>query len=660
MERMTTSQRARRPRGDGASPDQAPTERLGELEQEVAALRRAHAVVEFDAAGNVLDANEAFLRLMQYSLDELRGRHHRIFVDERQGASAEYAQFWTDLTDGRHRVAEFMRLTKSGRPVWLQASYNPVLGRDGRVAKVVKYATDVTAQRLRNADLEGQATALDKAQAIIEFDVKGNILGANENFLRVIGYALDEVKGRHHRMFVDPAQAASAEYQQFWSALAEGTYKQGEYRRLAKGGRPIWLQATYNPILGLDGKVAKVLKLATDVTQQRLRNAEFEGQIAALNKAQAVIEFDLAGNVLAANDNFLRVMGYALEEIKGRHHRVFVDAAQASSAEYAQFWSDLGAGRFKTGEFRRQAKGGKTVWLQASYNPILDLDGKPFKVIKFASDITEAKARTELTETINRSAQSLTTASERLNAVSRQLAAGAEETSTQANVVSAASEQVSKNIQTVATAVEEMGASIKEIAKSAAEAAKIAGSAVRVAQTTNGTISKLGESSADIGKVVNVITSIAQQTKLLALNATIEAARAGEAGKGFAVVANEVKELAKETARATEEISQRIEAIQSDTKGAVTAIGEIGAVIARINDIQNTIAGAVEEQTATTAEISRNVAEGAKGSVDISRNVAGVAKAAESTAAGASDTQRSARELAQLASELTGLVARLS
>jgi methyl-accepting chemotaxis protein len=257
---------------------------------------------------------------------------------------------------------------------------------------------------------------------------------------------------------------------------------------------------------------------------------------------------------------------------------------------------------------------------------------------------------------IAQAAQVLASSSQELTAVSQQMAATAEETAAQANVASAAAEQVSKNVTTVSTGTEEMGASIKEIAKSANEAARVATSAVKVAERTNTQVAKLGESSAEIGNVIKVITSIAQQTNLLALNATIEAARAGEAGKGFAVVANEVKELAKQTAKATEDISRKIEAIQTDTKGAVEAIAQIGKIINQINDIQNTIASAVEEQTATTGEISRNVGEAAKGSNEIALNIAGVAQAARSTTEGAGNTKSSADDLSRLALDLQKLV----
>jgi methyl-accepting chemotaxis protein len=257
---------------------------------------------------------------------------------------------------------------------------------------------------------------------------------------------------------------------------------------------------------------------------------------------------------------------------------------------------------------------------------------------------------------IGQNSQALASSSEELGAVSHQMSANAEETATQSNVVSAAAEHVTKNLQTVATATEEMSASIKEIAKNANEAAKVATSAVKTAETTNATVAKLGESSAEIGQVIKVITSVAQQTNLLALNATIEAARAGEAGKGFAVVANEVKELAKETAKATEDISQKIEAIQTDTKGAVEAIAQISGIINQINDISNTIASAVEEQTATTNEIARSVQEGAKGGSQVAENIAAVAQAAKSTTQGASDTQTAASELARMATELQKVV----
>lgn len=540
--------------------------------------------------------------------------------------------------------------------VTLQARINAVYGPEGEVLGYVVCWEDISYRQRLELDYAGQIAAIQKSQAVIEFEMDGTINNANDNFLSVMGYTLDEIKGRHHSMFVDDATRNSSEYRDFWARLNRGEFQAAEYKRLGRGNKEVWIQATYNPILDKNGKPFKVVKYATDVTATKLRNADYVGQIAAISKAQAVIEFSLDGTIRTANDNFLTVLGYRLDEIQGRHHSMFVEPALAASSEYRQMWAELAAGRGQTGRFRRIGKGGKEVWIQASYFPILDLNGRPYKVVKYATDVTALK-RIEMS--LDESAQSLASSSRELNAVSQQMAANAEETAAQAGVASAAAEQVSKNVSTVASAAEEMGASIKEIAKNANEAARVATSAVKVAQTTNETVAKLGSSSAEIGNVIKVITSIAQQTNLLALNATIEAARAGEAGKGFAVVANEVKELAKQTAKATEDISRKIEAIQTDTKGAVQAIGEIGKIINQINDYQTTIASAVEQQTATTAEISRNVAEAARGSNEIANNITGVAEAARSTTEGATNTQASADELARLATSMQQLVSGL-
>jgi methyl-accepting chemotaxis protein len=353
-----------------------------------AAIERSYAYIEFRPDGQVLEANANFCELTGYGRDEIVGQHHRLFVDPVEAAAPAYRDFWAALNAGHTQAAVFKRLAKGGRPVWIQATYAPVKDEQGRVVKVIKIATDVTAAQLEAADWRGQVQAIGKAQAVIEFDLQGRVLTANEHFLGAVGYMLAEIQGQHHGMFVDPAHRASAEYRQFWDKLARGEHDAGVYRRLGKGGKEIWIQATYNPIFGLDGKPFKVVKYATDITAARLQAADWGGQLAAISKAQAVIEFDLQGRILTANDNFLSAVGYTLAEIQGQHHSLFVDAAERTSAEYRQFWERLGRGEYDAGRFRRNAKGGREIWIQASYNPILDPSGRPFKVVKYASDIT--------------------------------------------------------------------------------------------------------------------------------------------------------------------------------------------------------------------------------------------------------------------------------
>ena len=255
----------------------------------------------------------------------------------------------------------------------------------------------------------GYIDAINRSQSVIEFEMDGTIISANENFLSMMGYSLDEIVGQHHRIFADPKFAASDEYREFWAALERGEYQAAEFKRLGKNGREVWIQASYNPVFDRDGKPYKVVKFATDITEDSVRNANYAGQIDAINRSQSVIEFEMDGTILSANENFLSMMGYSLDEIVGQHHRIFADPKFAASDEYREFWAALERGEYQAAEFKRLGKNGREVWIQASYNPIFDRDGKPYKVVKFSTDITERKAAEAMIDSQQRAIMELST-----------------------------------------------------------------------------------------------------------------------------------------------------------------------------------------------------------------------------------------------------------
>ena len=545
----------------------------------LAALARSQAVIEFALDGTILDANDNFLDAMGYTLAEIKGKHHRIFVDPAYAKSAEYSEFWAKIGRGEFEAGEFKRFGKDGSEIWIQASYNPILDTEGKPVKVVKFAADITARKLQQANFSGQLDAIHKAQAVIEFDLNGTILAANENFLMTMGYTLAEVKGKHHSMFAAPGAADTDAYRQFWAKLRRGEYEAGEYKRIGKGGKEVWIQASYNPILDAAGTPFKVVKFATDVTQQKLQAADFSGQIGAIGKVQAVIQFDLNGTILDANDNFLNTMGYSLGEIKGKHHSLFVEPGYSDTAEYHQFWDKLRRGEFESRVYKRIGKGGKEVWIQASYNPILDMEGKPFKVVKYATDVTRLMATIDIAD------------------------------NTQASV------------QSTAAATEEMSSSVAEISKNMNLSRQATDRIVEKTGVSEQASGRLITTMQSMEKITGLIRNIAEQVNLLALNATIEAARAGEAGKGFAVVASEVKTLATQTGKATDDIAREILTVQSLSSEVAASIGEIVAAASEVNQYVNGVASAIEEQSAVTREISTNTQRAAQDVAEISSRI---------------------------------------
>ncbi|MCW5704200.1 MAG: PAS domain-containing methyl-accepting chemotaxis protein, partial [Bradyrhizobium sp.] len=519
------------------------------------AVSRSQAVIEFNLDGTIITANQNFLGAMGYMLAEIEGKHHSMFVEPAYRESAEYREFWERLRRGEYESAEYKRLGKGGKEIWIEASYNPVRDHTGKPVKVIKFATDVTAKKMRSLADAGKIAAIDRAQAVIEFKLDGTIVAANTNFLGAMGYSLAEIQGRHHSMFMPQADRESATYREFWAALNRGEYQHGEYKRIGKGGKEIWILASYNPILDETGKPLGVVKFATDVTEQKLRNADLSGQLEAIGKSQAVIEFNLDGTIIRANDNFLAALGYSPGEIRGQHHRMFVEPAERESAAYAEFWAALGRGQFQAGEYKRVGKGGKEIWIQASYNPILDLNGKPFKVVKYASDVT------------------------------RQV------------LVRIGNERVRGMMESVAAGSEELNASVREISEAMTKSRETAMSAVDKVVQADSEAKRLNDAAQAMSGIVEIIGSITGQINLLALNATIESARAGEAGKGFAVVASEVKNLANQAKQATDKITAEIESLNGISGSVVSALDAIRQAIQGVSEYVTSTAAAVEEQS---------------------------------------------------------------
>ncbi|MBN3006639.1 PAS domain S-box protein [Chromobacterium alkanivorans] len=378
--------------------------------------------------------------------------------------------------------------------------------------------------------LRGMLSAIDRSMAMIQFTPDGIVTNVNENFLRTMGYRREEVIGKHHRIFCDKNHVSSAAYAEFWQKLKHGEPVNGRFNRYAKNGEEIWLEASYTPVLSSDGQVCGVVKVASDISEQVHREQNDQAIRLAISRSMAQIEFDLDGNIQDANENFLNTFGYTLAEIRGKHHRMLCDADYAASADYAEFWRQLRQGKFFQGQFKRLSKNGQTIWLEATYNPVYDLNGKPVRVVKFAQDISRRV---------------------------QQLQAQAE------NAQSAV--EVSVNTEQLSV----KGSAVLE--QAASEITKVASSV----ESSSVIITKLGDSSGQIGTIISTISEIADQTNLLALNAAIEAARAGEMGRGFAVVADEVRKLAERTSQSTGEISGIVRSIQEDSKSAITSMQQV-------------------------------------------------------------------------------------
>jgi methyl-accepting chemotaxis protein len=543
-------------------------------------------------------------------------------------------------------------------------------------------------------DSRGHVAAIGRTTPIIHFDLDGLVLTANAQFLKASGYKLAEIRGQHHRMFVDADQRDTPAYREFWDRLRRGETQSAQYKRQGKDGKPLWVQATYYPILDSFGNPCKVIKHTVDVTGQMLERADGLGQLAAISKAQAVLELALDGSVLTANPNFLSTFGYSLEDVRGRHHSMFVAAEVRDGADYRNLWGKLARGEYEAGEYKCLAKGGREVWIQASFNPILDASGKPFKVVEYATDVTQQLSFSEQLRSVVRETRSVVSAaaggdlSQRIalagkNGDVAELSRGVNElidvmktlvdqiTDTAGEVQLAAEEISSGNgnlsqrtaeqaasLEQTASSMEEMASTVRQTAENAAQANQLAIDACAQAEKGGavvgaaiGAMSGINASSSKIADIIGVIDEIAFQTNLLALNAAVEAARAGEQGRGFAVVASEVRSLAGRSATAAKEIKALIQ-------DSVARVSEGSRLVDESGRTLDGIVGAVKKVTTIVAEIASASREQSIGIEQVNRAVIHMDEATQQNAALVEEAAAASESIVDQVHALNAMISR--
>ncbi len=666
-----------------------------ERETRPASIDTVLAVAEYSPEGVLLNANEHYLALLGWSLDDIKGRTHAQLLDAESGASESHHELWRTLGEGRSSNARHLHAGKDGREVWLQSSFGVLQDRSGKPAKVVEVAIDVTRECIEmeavRAELQVRTQVMDVTSIVSEADKKGDILSINDKYIEISKYNKEELIGSPHSLTRHPDMPKET-FKKLWATIGRGGVFRGVIKNRAKDGTPYYVDAVIAPFMGKNGKPQKYLGVRYDITDVEIERQNMKGMLDALNKTFAIIEFDLTGKVQTANTAFQQALGYTLDEIKGQHHGLFVDPQYRVSAEYRQFWEKLGRGEYDAGQYKRVTKSGQEIWIQASYNPVCDEMGRPFKVVKYATDITaQVRATQALQRAVEETQQVVTAAkdgdlmqrvpldgkdgsirdlcagvnslvdnmadvvgqiqgsTEAINTAAREISAGNTD-------LSARTEQQAASLEETASSMEELTSTVKQNADNARQANQLAIGAADVASKGGHvvgevvtTMAAINESSKKIVDIISVIDGIAFQTNILALNAAVEAARAGEQGRGFAVVAAEVRSLAQRSAGAAKEIKTLI-------GDSVEKVGNGSKLVEQAGRTMDEIVTSVKRVTDIMAEISAASQEQSQGIEQVNQAITSMDEVTQQNAALVEEASAAARSLEEQAMNLSNSV----
>ncbi|WP_155846194.1 PAS domain-containing methyl-accepting chemotaxis protein [Celeribacter ethanolicus] len=611
---------------------------LSPLEQ---VLEETHVVVCCAPDGTILTVNDLFCETTGYSAEEAIGKDYSFFVRAKDKQTA--SELWASVRAGKIHKGIAPRLNKTGEEIWFSATYSPHRDKDGKIDAIYVIGREISEMHLKRRDNRSKEDAIKRSMAYIEFDLTGNIIWANTLFLEATGYTLDEIRGQHHRIFMPAGETGTQAYRDFWERLAKGSSEKGQVKRIGKGGKILWLESTYETLIDPEGRPFKVVKYAFDITKAKNMEADARGQIDAIQKVQAVIEFSPDGTITHANRIFCDVMGYTNQEIIGKPHAMFVEPSYAASADYKAFWDKLRRGEALSDEYDRLGKGGKKVTIRASYNPIRNAAGEVVKVVKFAVDTTiyrltadtlmaglDHLSKGDLSVQLDQNLGEFDDIRVNFNATISRLreivggiADGAQLVKSEADSIGQATDDLARRtehqaatLEESAAALDQLVASVKGVAETASQVQGRSGEArthtVQAGEVVDRAITAMDEietSSKQVASITSVIDDIAFQTNLLALNAGVEAARAGEAGRGFAVVASEVRALAQRSSEAAREIATLISTATAQVSGGVELVREAGSALARIREVAEKIHEGIAQVATSTTEQATGLGE---------------------------------------------------